>query len=684
MMRNTIFRHATAFAILASGVTAHAQSDPARGLWVGEVTLKYATEVTVPLDAFNNPIAPNPRIPTPTFDDANLRLILHVNGAGQVSLLRDVAIVRRKPDDLTSENDIALLTDERLYGEFPPQAAQRIASAVFDFGDARATAAVDAVVEKAITESYSIVGPLSQSDVNTSAKRATVEGNAFNAAKAPTTGAPSVIPTADAASRFGSFLLSDFSLAVVDALAGGGNDTAVRSAAGSLKSGSFYADDRGVAMLDAVKAAISGAAVGEEQAAARAAAAAYADTANDYQRFIGGEQFGDMISSGATAAGTAAGPLVELAIPGLTGTNNASPTTVTAIAHGLQNGAKVFVRGSVITALNGTHAVTAVTPDTFKIAATFTTPAVGAALGFFIPVDALVAAVNNDPVGAIAQTEALRVQIAAYNDTRAVDAVNAVRASMINAANAAASAAGGLTAELRERRVREAVFAAGHQSLSNNVTRYELPDGAPSVDYTDFVRSDTYANSAVDAARAVAQAMVDEKANNVLATEASIKGQGRAAAYRALEGVYSAAARSSQTTLSMQSGAVGGGFGSGNGDARLTADLGSGDTLAGPALAATLVLPASHPTNPFRHRQHPDHARGFDITRKIRIDFDDADPSPSPSAGFGVDRLTGVFREEIFGLHKSLGPDVDNPIGLRVEGRFELFRISLIDALDAR
>ena len=684
MMRNTIFRHATAFAILASGAAAQAQSDPARGLWVGEVTLKYATEVTVPLDASNNPIAPNPQVPTPTFDDANLRLILHVNGAGQVSLLRDVAIVRRKPDDLTSENDIALLTDERLYGDFPPQAAQRIASAVFDFGDARATAAVDAVVEKAIAEAYSIVGPKTQADVDTSTERATVEGDAFNAAKAPATGAPSVIPTADAAARFGSFLLSDFSLAAVDALAGGGSDTAVRNSAYDLKDRSFYGDDRGVAMLNAVKAAIAGAAVGEEQAAARAAAAAYADTANDYQRFIAGELFGDMITSAAAAAGSAAGPLVELAITGLTGTNNAAPATVTAIAHGLQNGAKVVVRGSVVTALNGTHTVTAVTPDTFQIAAVFTTPAAGASLGFFIPVDALAAAVNNDPGGADAEAEALRVQIAAYNDTRAVDAINVVRTSMINAANAAASAAGGLSAELRERRVREAVFAAGLQSLSNNVTRYELPEGAPSVDYTDFVRSDTYADSAVDAARAVAKAMVDEKANNVLATEASIKGQGRAAAYNALQDVYSAAARSSQTTLSMQSGAAGGGFGSGKGDARLTADLGSGDSLAGPALTATLVLPASHPTNPFRHRRHPDHTRGFDITRKIRIDFDDADPSPNPSAGFGVDRITGVFREEIFGLHKPLGPDVDNPIGLRVEGRFELYRISLIDALDAR
>jgi hypothetical protein len=47
-----------------------------------------------------------------------------------------------------------------------------------------------------------------------------------------------------------------------------------------------------------------------------------------------------------------------------------------------------------------------------------------------------------------------------------------------------------------------------------------------------------------------------------------------------------------------------------------------------------------------------------------------------------VQRITGVYREEIFGLHKPLGPQQDK--GLKVEGRFELNRISLIDALNAR
>jgi len=95
-------------------------------------------------------------------------------------------------------------------------------------------------------------------------------------------------------------------------------------------------------------------------------------------------------------------------------------------------------------------------------------------------------------------------------------------------------------------------------------------------------------------------------------------------------------------------------------------------------------LPANHPTNPFRHRRHPDHAVGFDIKRELRLDFD-ATPSTPGRSSFGVDRITGVYRESVHGLHKPLGPDPENnPIGLMVEGTFELNRISHIDTLNAR
>ena len=127
-------------------------ANPYRGLWVGQVTLTHANEVSVPLDKNNIPIAPDPKVPTPAHDPATLRLILHVSGAGQVGLLKDVAILNRNgPTNLVnSESDIALVTDETLYGAFPPQPAQRIASAVFDFGDSKTTEAVDAMVDAVV------------------------------------------------------------------------------------------------------------------------------------------------------------------------------------------------------------------------------------------------------------------------------------------------------------------------------------------------------------------------------------------------------------------------------------------------------------------------------------------------------------------------------------------------------
>jgi hypothetical protein len=47
-----------------------------------------------------------------------------------------------------------------------------------------------------------------------------------------------------------------------------------------------------------------------------------------------------------------------------------------------------------------------------------------------------------------------------------------------------------------------------------------------------------------------------------------------------------------------------------------------------------------------------------------------------------VDEISGTYAEEIFGLHKPLGPSKN--IGLKVAGSFKLHRISLIDALNGR
>ena len=73
----------------------------------------------------------------------------------------------------------------------------------------------------------------------------------------------------------------------------------------------------------------------------------------------------------------------------------------------------------------------------------------------------------------------------------------------------------------------------------------------------------------------------------------------------------------------------------------------------------------------------------MNIRRLIRLDFDGVQGEALTSPGYGVDQVTGTYREEIFGLHKALGPDpVNNPIGLKTEGRFQLNRISFIDTLN--
>ena len=126
-------------------------------------------------------------------------------------------------------------------------------------------------------------------------------------------------------------------------------------------------------------------------------------------------------------------------------------------------------------------------------------------------------------------------------------------------------------------------------------------------------------------------------------------------------------------------------FGPGSGDPRLVS-AGTPHASLGPAgLTGTILLPANHPTNPFRHRRHPDHTTGFDIERRLRLDFDGATTNVLAKASFGVDQIVGTYREELFGLHKPLGPQPDTaPVGLRTEGRFELNRISRIDTLNTR
>lgn len=90
----------------------------------------------------------------------------------------------------------------------------------------------------------------------------------------------------------------------------------------------------------------------------------------------------------------------------------------------------------------------------------------------------------------------------------------------------------------------------------------------------------------------------------------------------------------------------------------------------------TNMIPASLPTNPFRHKFHPTHkdprdlqGAPYDVERKFEIFFREAKVLP----GEGRDRLRGTYRETIKGLHKQL---------LITDGEISLERISLVNKLN--
>ena len=563
------------------------QASPYRGLWAGSATLNAVSEVSVSLDADNNPVAPAADFaPQPTFDHAHLRLLLHVNGAGQVTLLKDVAILNRAEPGTTLEGDLALVTDPRVYAEFPPQPAVRLASATFDFGDAKATEAMDALVaEAARLAAAFVMDP--ELAVGTQGERAQASMDA-EAAIAPAL--RDLTAHADVAESYGEFLAAlnvapDY---LLDAIAQDPASEAVSNLwaqATALRAQSFYDDSRAQELVTAVVAAVQAADPEARTAAAHNMAAAFADVANDAQRFISGRSFSTMISAAAAQAAESA--------------KVAGATEAT-----------------------------------------------------------ILAALRLTPESVAARTEALQVKIQKFSDTRAEDAVDAVLAAMAAAAFA--------IADQSRAAIRMASEQAGQAELSDRVARYPLPPLTPTLDYNAFAQSAAFAAAADQAALAAAQAAVEKRATDALYTEASLRAEAALAAANALDALYRTAARAMRTELP------------------LTGVFGDGAEPSD-ALTGWIYLPARHPTNPFRHRRHPDHTVGFDIERRLRFEFDGPPEGAGAGAGLGVVRVAGTYREEIFGLHKPLGPDPDtDPIGLKVEGRFELHRISMIDTLNIR
>jgi len=558
-------------------------------------------EVSIPSEENIVPVAPNPQVPTPTSDRADIRIIIHVNGAGQASLLKDVAILNREDASTNSllvsgqaaESDVALVTDPRLYSVFPPQPAVRIASAAFDFGDIDATYALDELVNTAAVLAARFATNSSLS-VGTNAERV----QARNTATAQITPVLNTrADNADVAKAFSDFLLV-FNATAVNKIAANPSDPVVNALttnAIAIRDRSFYRDPRPLDMVNAVVGAVN-ATTTNRQSAAHKMASSYADVLNLYQRFISGKVFGEMITAAALKAGTSA------STPGAT-------------------------QASVLTAIRG------------------------------IP----------ESVAAI--TAALSAKVNAYNDTRSSDAVDAVLAGMASAAVAMTNASATEIASVAD--------TGGRDVLSDMVRRYPLPPRTPGVDYNEFVQSTAFDGAAAIIAAAASRAAIEERANNPLYTFTSLENAARLAAIDAANSLYAQAARAMRTEIPMT-----GTFAPGSGDPRFVADLTQPTDLGAAGLTATVVLPANHPTNPFRHRRHPDHRIGFDITRKVRLDFD-AIGTNSLAMSYGVNKITGMYREEVFGLHKALGPQPNtSPIGLKTEGRFELNRISLIDSLN--
>ncbi|MFO7762618.1 MAG: hypothetical protein R6V61_02665 [Wenzhouxiangellaceae bacterium] len=104
----------------------------------------------------------------------------------------------------------------------------------------------------------------------------------------------------------------------------------------------------------------------------------------------------------------------------------------------------------------------------------------------------------------------------------------------------------------------------------------------------------------------------------------------------------------------------------------------------GNELGVELVMTPEAPTNPFRHKFHPDHdnkdaqflnfkQEAFQVAREMQFAFSIDDPLGSDPPGWGSSIVGGTFREALTGLHKNT---------IFVSGSFRLRRVSLVPVLN--
>jgi hypothetical protein len=109
----------------------------------------------------------------------------------------------------------------------------------------------------------------------------------------------------------------------------------------------------------------------------------------------------------------------------------------------------------------------------------------------------------------------------------------------------------------------------------------------------------------------------------------------------------------------------------------------SGPFAISQKLTATLTLPFDHPTNPFKHKYHPDHdnlnatngpaMESYTTTRQIELAPSATPPDGPAVPDYGYNALGGAYRETITGIHKS---------AIRISGTFRLSRVSSIAQLN--
>lgn len=239
--------------------------------------------------------------------------------------------------------------------------------------------------------------------------------------------------------------------------------------------------------------------------------------------------------------------------------------------------------------------------------------------------------------------------------------VDAIAAKAVEDALAAESAGTPLEQLAFENAV-TAAAAVGDAGVGARVTEvtveeHDISQGGDAVSssgYKSFISSSAYSGMTASAARdavtaAVAAAADPRRDDNDVAAAA------RSAALAA-SGTGVALRFANRASLNALPFAPGGTFGKGE------------------TLEAEIFLGKHHPANPFRHRQHPGHAEGFTIERKINLTVDNSAGGALEPGGYGTARLSGEYQEEFFGLHKKLGADSSR--GLITAGRFTVYRLS--------